>query len=164
MNRDACIFSNILKTLENNQTLGPVQRLQRNMYDQSLACACSVFLAFSFCRLHHCFLLSCPFINVSYHLLSKTGNLLPTPSSSGSTASFLNVSKYSSKSGNTIVNFGPSPLTAIRSCSHFFCSSEEGREARPDRMRAARTACHSKTLKVNPAPTAPTKSSVGSGV
>lgn len=48
---------------------------------------------------------------------------------------------------------GLSPFFAIRSVSHFCCSSSDGKVALPARIRAASMACHSKILKVRPAPT-----------
>lgn len=96
---------------------------------------------------------SCPALKSSTHCCLNGGSLRPGSPSAGSPASCRSCSKYASKSGFIIINPGPSPFFAMRSCSHFRCSSRDGSCAFPARTRAAATACHSKTLKVNPAPT-----------
>ena len=118
-------------------------------------------LARSFSRFHIAIRSKCPRSKPSLHDFSNFGRALPFPSL-GSPAILRTSSKYSSKSGYNPVKDTPSPLRAILSSSHLICSPIGGSDTRPARNRAARTACHSNTLNIKPAETAPMKQSEGS--
>ena len=94
--------------------------------------------------------LSFPSQKSSTHSRWNGGSLRPGFPSPGSPATRLKSSKYSSYSGWMRVNAPPSPCREIRSASQRCCSSSGGSCAFPASTRAAATACHSKTLKVNP--------------